>query len=269
MKIFISADIEGITGVTSWSETEYGGEGYEAACRLMTAETAAACKAAADMGCDVVVKDAHGSGLNINIEGLPVGTRLIRGWRCSPEAMMGGLDSSFDGVVYIGYHAPSGSDGSPLAHTVDRSIAAIKVNGKLASEFTLNCMYADSIGVPSLLISGDEYTCLAAADEYSGIETVSTKSCVGNSTYNRHPEEVKEEIYRKVQEAVKNIEDKSIDISNEINEEINLEISYRECSKAREASWYPGAILKSPNTVEYKAENINDFMTAKKFLLEV
>ena len=36
MKVFISADIEGVTGVTTWCETEYGGEGYEAACRQMT-----------------------------------------------------------------------------------------------------------------------------------------------------------------------------------------------------------------------------------------
>lgn len=265
MKIFISSDIEGVTGVTSWSETEYGGEGYEAACRRMTEETAAACRAALDMGFEVVVKDAHGSALNIDIEGLPQGTQLIRGWRCSVEGMMGGLDESFDGAIYIGYHAGAGTGGSPLAHTVERDFLSIKVDGRIASEFTLNSIYADSLGVPSLLISGDECTCTSAAEEYPGIRSVVTKTCTGNSTYNRHPQDVREEIYTRVKEALAELPIKPV--PRECN--LLLEINYAEASKAKEASAYPGAVLKSAGCVEYQASDIDDFMTAKKFLLEI
>ena len=88
MKVFISADIEGVTGVTSWCETEYGGDGYEAACRQMTLEVAAACRAAVEKGWEVVVKDGHGTARNIDISMLPEEAELIRGWRCSPEGMM-------------------------------------------------------------------------------------------------------------------------------------------------------------------------------------
>ena len=97
MKVFISADIEGVTGVTSWCETESGGQGYEAAARQMTLEVSAACEAAIEMGFDVVVKDGHGNARNIDMWGLPKGVSLIRGWRCSPEGMMGGLDSGLTG----------------------------------------------------------------------------------------------------------------------------------------------------------------------------
>ena len=50
MKVYISSDIEGCVGVTTWCETENGQEDYESACRQMTLETAAACEAAMEMG---------------------------------------------------------------------------------------------------------------------------------------------------------------------------------------------------------------------------
>jgi len=78
MKIFISADIEGITGVTDWDETEL--KGYSAAaCAQMTAEVAAACEGAIQAGAsEVWVKDSHDTGRNINAAGLPEQARLER-----------------------------------------------------------------------------------------------------------------------------------------------------------------------------------------------
>ena len=71
-------------------------------------EVKAACEAAMELGYEVAVKDGHGSARNIDMWGLPEGVELIRGWRSSPETMMGGLDGSFDAVLYIGYHSPEG-----------------------------------------------------------------------------------------------------------------------------------------------------------------
>ena len=100
-KIFISADIEGITGVTGWCETRYGGQGYDAACRQMSLETAAACRAALDAGYEVVVKDGHEDGLNIDANLLPKGTQLIRSWMSDPYAMMAGLDQSYAQFISV------------------------------------------------------------------------------------------------------------------------------------------------------------------------
>lgn len=164
MKVYISADIEGCADVTAWCETESGQEGYESACRQMTLETAAACEAAIEMGYTPVVKDGHGNARNIDPWGLPRGTQLIRGWRTSPAGMMGGLDDTFAAAIYIGYHAPEGTDGSPLAHTIEHEwFMKLILNDQLESEFTLNALYAANFGVPSVFIAGDKAVCEHAA----------------------------------------------------------------------------------------------------------
>ncbi len=187
-KIFISADIEGITDVTTWAETEVGCTGYDEACAQMTREVAAACEAVLEAGYVPVVRDGHETAVNIRHIDLPDGTELMRGWACHPGSMMAGINDSYSGVFYIGYHAPAGSNGSPLAHTVDRErIRWIKINGKLASEFTINSLYAASRGVPSLLITGDEMMCQMAREEVPQIAAVAVKRCRGSSTHNLHP----------------------------------------------------------------------------------
>ena len=123
-KLFISADLEGVSGVSSWEETRYGGPGYDAACRQLTREVAAACRAAQELGYTVLVKDGHEDARNIDPTGLPRGVLLHRGWQNEPAAMMCGLDASYDAALYIGYHAPEGSDGSPLAHTIEHPLYA-------------------------------------------------------------------------------------------------------------------------------------------------
>ena len=91
-RYFISVDIEGITDVTFWSETEAGQTGYDEACGQMTRETAAACRAVLAAGALPVVRDGHGGACNIRHVDLPEGTELMRGWACHPGSMMAGLD---------------------------------------------------------------------------------------------------------------------------------------------------------------------------------
>ena len=87
-KLFISADLEGVSGVSSWEETRYGEQGYDAACRQLTREVAAACHAAQELGYTVLVKDGHEDARNIDPTGLPRGVLLHRGWQNEPAAMM-------------------------------------------------------------------------------------------------------------------------------------------------------------------------------------
>ncbi|MGC2873403.1 M55 family metallopeptidase [Ihubacter sp. mB4P-1] len=238
MKIFISADIEGITGVTSWASTRYGGKDYETACRQMSLEVAAACRGAIAAGCQVVVKDGHEDAMNIDADLLPRGVELIRGWSNDPRSMLGGLDQSFDGALYIGYHSGAWTNTSPLKHTgEDYLFNWVKVNGELASEFTLNSILADQMGVPSLFLAGDEGICCDASAEYPGIVTVATKSGVGNATWNRHPQDVIEEIERKVAEVLS----APLPESRPMADSYTMEINFKDFQRARGASWYPGA----------------------------
>ncbi len=262
MKIFISVDIEGITGVTGWNETVYGGQGYEEACRQMTAETVAACEAAMELGYDVVVKDGHGDANNIDINELPRGVQFIKGWMVSPAAMMGGLDESFAGVVYIGYHSAEGTDTSPLSHTIEHELFNyMKLNGKLTSEFSMNSLWAAGYGVPSIFISGDKGICDQALEENPDIEVFATKECVGNATINVHPQESIEKIKLGVKMALEKTHKKPL-----LEDEYTLEICFKEHQKARCASWYPGAVRIDSTTVSYTAKEPKELMTARMFM---
>ena len=68
MRVFISADIEGCAWTTAWEETQKGQPEYPAAVKQMTAEVKAACEGAIAAGAtEIVIKDAHGRGVNIDI----------------------------------------------------------------------------------------------------------------------------------------------------------------------------------------------------------
>lgn len=264
-KIFISADIEGVTGVTNWCETEYGGNGYEEAALQMTREVAAACKAAMELGYQVVVKDGHSTARNLKIDLLPRGVQVIRGWRTSPEGMMGGIDDSFDAVLCIGYHSPAGTNGNPLAHTISHTmIRSIHVNGQLASELTLNALYASQFGVPVIFVSGDEGICQHSKQWIPDIETVAVKSCIGNSSWNLHPEDAVTQIYEGVKQAL-NCPAKLM----KTPDALHLEMTYMDHQGARNASWYPGAKLVDNFTVAYDAKSIMDMTVARIFMMSV
>src|SRR5512133_1123253 len=110
MKVYISADIEGITGTTVWDETEKKHPDYAEFQQQMTAEVSAACESCIQAGAEEVwVKDAHDSARNILAAQLPPQTRLLRGWSGHPYLMMEGLDSSFQAALMIGYHSRAGS----------------------------------------------------------------------------------------------------------------------------------------------------------------
>ncbi len=80
MKIYISADIEGVCGSTVWPEAERDKQPYIEFQNQMTAEVKAACEGALAAGAkEIVVKDAHATGRNIIAGELPRAVKLIRG----------------------------------------------------------------------------------------------------------------------------------------------------------------------------------------------
>lgn len=262
MRLFLSADIEGAAGVTAWSETEPGGKGYEWACRQMTLEVDAACRAALELGWEVVVKDGHGDARNLELALLPHEVQVIRGWRASPAAMMGGLDEGFSAAAYVGYHSPAGSGDSPLAHTMDYPLLNwIKVNGQLASEFSMNALWAATYGVPSVFLSGDRGICDRAEEFYPGIVTVATKEGTGASTWNIHPEKAVEQIRQGVRGALCQ---RAPLIA--LEDEYEMLICFKDHTKARSASWYPGAEQVDSHTVRIRAKNPREMITARMFM---
>ena len=132
MKVFISADIEGVNNIATWDETDLKSGEYSYFRKQMTEEVARACMGAKAAGADTIfVKDAHDSARNLILKDLPEYVTLHRGWQGCPCSMMAGLDESFDAVIFIGYHSPASSDGNPLSHTMNLRNQYVKINGVL------------------------------------------------------------------------------------------------------------------------------------------
>lgn len=181
MKVYISCDMEGITGVVSSEQTHMGNKEYERARKLMTEEVNAAIEGALLGGAqEVVVNDAHAEGRNILIEGLNPQAQLISG-RPTPLSMMQGIDDTFDAAFFIGYHAQAGTNDGVLAHTWNSSrIYRVALNGVPIGEIGLNAALAGYFGVPVALVSGDRHLVEEAKALLGpGLETVVVKEGYG------------------------------------------------------------------------------------------
>ena len=111
MKIFISADIEGVNNIVSWDETDNKCAEYHYFREQMTEEVKRACIAAHNAGAtEIFIKDAHDSAKNLILKDLPDYVKLHRGWQGCPCSMMASLDNTFDAVIFIGYHSPASSE---------------------------------------------------------------------------------------------------------------------------------------------------------------
>ena len=133
MKLFFSCDMEGTAGIMNWNETDYDKPNdYAHWVRQMSREVAAACEGVLAGGAsEILVKDAHDYGRNLDPELLPEEAKIFRGWGKTPLCMMAGLDESFDGAIFTGYHSGAGMDTNPLAHTMNTKNYYVKCNGEL------------------------------------------------------------------------------------------------------------------------------------------
>jgi D-amino peptidase len=180
MKIFISADIEGVAGVVTTQQGQPGNLEYERARRLMTQEVNAAIAGAFDGGAtEVVVNDSHGPMINLLPEDLDPRADLILG-RPKRAGMFCGLDETYAGAMGVGYHAGASQYGT-LAHTVDGAVyAALRVNGIDCAEATLYGGYAGSMGVPVILLAGDDRLKEQCEPQFPGVRCVVVKRAMGN-----------------------------------------------------------------------------------------
>ncbi|MFC0409798.1 M55 family metallopeptidase [Roseomonas elaeocarpi] len=179
MKVYISVDIEGVAGVVSPLQGTPGNAEYERARRLMTAEANAAIEGAFAGGAtEVLVNDGHGPMTNLIPELLDPRAEVILG-KPKPMNMCAGLSAEHDAMFCIGYHTAAGRHGV-LAHTVNGfAFREIRVNGIPCAEATLNGAYAGSLGVPVVLLSGDDLTAAECGAHFPGARLVVTKQALG------------------------------------------------------------------------------------------
>ena len=247
MKIFISADMEGVTGATNWNEADKAHPDYAEFREQMTAEVAAACEGALNAGAtEIVVKDAHSTGRNLIAARLPREVRLIRSWMLDPYSMMAGLDGTFQAALMTGYHSRAGSDASPLAHTITGRVVYLKINGRYAPEFLINTYTAGWLGVPVVFLSGDAGICQDATAFLPGLTTVAVMEGTGDATSSIHPALAVERIRGAVEIALKGDVAKCL---VPMPEHFATELRFRLHANARQASFFPGARLAEPHVV--------------------
>ncbi len=155
-KIFISVDMEGITGVVQPAQLGPEGFEYQRAREWMTAEVNAAIAGIRDAGpAEIVVCDSHGNGQSVLIDKLPDDVRIVRGFP-RPMEMMQGIDESFAAAVFIGYHASEWTANAVRGHTISSArLLGVKLNGVEVSEGMYNAALAGQFGVPVAFVSGD------------------------------------------------------------------------------------------------------------------
>ena len=265
MKLFISADIEGTTGIALWDETENGHSRYGYFAEQMTKEVAAACEGAMAAGADdILIKDAHDSACNLIPSLLPEEIRLFRGWGSDALSMMSGLEPGYDGVFFTGYHSAAGMDTNPLSHTMNLQNNYVRINGQIAPELLINSLTAAYMGVPVRLVTGDRGLCDWIRSLNPNIETVAVSEGRGGGSISIHPNKA----VRLIREAAERAMGKPAgDCMFPLPDHFRVEIGFKKHQAARSGAAYPGVKQTGPYTVAYEAEDYMDVLKMLDFVL--
>ncbi|MCJ2543704.1 M55 family metallopeptidase [Thermostichus vulcanus] len=265
MKVYISADIEGITGIDHWDEATIGQPGYELFREQMTREVIAACEGSLAAGAThITVKDAHDSGRNLIPDRLPEPVQLIRGWSGHPYCMVQELDRSYDALILIGYHSPAGSGANPLAHTYTTEVSQIRLNGQRISEFHLVSFTAAHEGIPVVFLAGDADLCAEAKAYDPTIQTVITHKGIGQSVIAQHPQRTLQAIREGVEGSLRRLKEYR---PRPLPEHFLLEVDYKEPSRAYRKSFYPGCQLVADATVHLQVSDWFEVLRALEFIV--
>lgn len=264
MRVYISADIEGVTGVSKWDETIKGKQDYERYREQMTREVVAACEGAMEAGADyILVKDAHDDGKNLIHSMLPKNVKIISGWSNHPYNMVEGLDETFNAAIFIGYHSGASSNGSPLAHTLlPNTIKNIVINGQDADEFLIHAYACYMIGVPVVAVSGDGDLMRQIREFAPHIKTVAVQEGFGGAIVSIHPDLAVDRIRRGVKKSLESLEEYHF----EQPEEYEMLIEFKNHADAYKFSFYPNVEQVSEYTIRYASNNYMHLLILLLFL---
>ncbi len=209
VKIYISADMEGVVGAVSGEQLSPTGFEYQRFREFMTQEVNAAIEAAFEAGAtDITVSDSHGNAQNLLIEKLPKNVLLVRGFP-RPLVMMQGIDQTFDGVIFLGYHSGTTNPNGVRAHTFSSArLTDVRLNNVSMSEGSFNAAIAGHFNVPVIMVSGDDAAVTEVSSIVGNVEGAVVKWNYGfHSARTIMPEAAYELIREKVKKAVGRIKD--------------------------------------------------------------
>lgn len=254
MKVYISADMEGVSGVVDPSQTDPALPEYARARKLMLGEVNAAVEGALAAGADeVLVNDSHWNMRNLMIEDLHPAAVLLSG-APKPFSMMTGIDSTFDAAFFMGYHARAGSAAASIDHTYNGPdiVQDVWLNGVAIGEYGLNGALAGYFGVPVALITGDQTVC-AQAKELLGehVETVVVKEAIGRAAAkNLHPSHVHDLIRAGAERALKQRHEPFV-----VKPPITLRLALARTLQAERCVLIPNVKRIAPRVVEFTLDD--------------
>jgi len=258
MKLLISIDMEGIWGLTSWNEPQ------EKIAYFMTKELNLVINTIKKIHkkAEIVVVDSHSLGTNIIPDQIPSDVALIRGFP-REYYMMESIDSSYDGCLFIGYHAPSGVLPGIMDHTYSSSsFYEIAINGKTVGEAEINGLLAGFYGVPVILISGDNLLFEFSQKNFPNTPFVITKRSLSRFSAELLPYE---KVIKDYESAIEKAFDTIKDIKPlEPTPPFTIEIATLDTLSAFLISQIPGTSLISGRKVSYSSPNFKDIY---KFLM--
>ncbi|HXW03898.1 MAG TPA: M55 family metallopeptidase [Vicinamibacterales bacterium] len=252
-KIFISVDMEGISGISGSDQLSAAGAEYARSRKLMADDTNAAIRGARAAGASqIVVNDSHGSMRNLRLEDLESGVSLIS-HSFKRAGMMEGLDDSFDAALFIGYHAQAGSPEGLFAHTGSGVVADVRVNGRSLGEGGLNTLVAGWYGVPVVLVTGDDVAVRQVSAVASGARTVAVKRAINPRAVELRP---LDEVHREIETAARESVSRATRLTPRREASYKVEVQFRETFIPEVAETLPGMLRPAPDTIAFSSETM-------------
>lgn len=253
--MYLSVDMEGITGLVDETFVHAAGRHYTRGQALMTEDANHVIEAAWRSGCeDILVNDSHSKMNNLLIEKLHPEARLISG-DVKPFSMMQGLDDSFTGALFVGYHARAAEKGV-LSHTMTPGVREVYINETWVGEFGLNAYLAGHYGVPVLMVSGDDAIAAEAKQLIPTITTAVVKEQVSRTAALCFPPQKSAELLQeKTHEALTN---RSYVPPLIPPESPLLSVTFADYGQAEWANLLPGSKMQPGATVTYRAKDMSE-----------
>lgn len=255
MKLFLSTDFEGTSGIVAWEQILEGGAEYEQGRLLLTNEVNAVINGALAAGAtEFVVNDSHSVMRNLHPQDLAGRATLITG-KHKPLYMMEGLDGSFDGACFVSYHGSIGASQAVLSHTYNpRAIWEVRMNGTVVGESGINALVAAHYHVPIILVSGDAVTVQEAEMVAPQAEKVIVKQSIGRFAAGHvHPTVACELLQDGAARAVQNVRAMQ---PPPLTGPVTLEVTFLVADMAEMACWIRGVEPIAPRSVRIVSEDL-------------
>src|SRR5262245_15677839 len=262
LKIYISVEMEGVVGTVTADQLGPQGFEYSRFREFMTEEVKAAAEAAFEAGAtEIVISDSHGNGENLLIEKLPKNVTIVRSWP-RPLMMMEGIDDTFDGVIFLGYHTSTTNMSGVRAHTISSArLADVRLNDISMPEAGINAAIAGHFNVPVIMISGDDAIVKEATGLLGNIEGAVVKWAISfHAAKTLTPETAYALIREKTRKAIARIKEFK---PYQIKQPVQLDVRFKAYRPSELLSYLPIVKRTDAHSIRFLGK---DIIEVSKFL---